>query len=50
MFGCIYDLVKFGDLVIYKVKIFVVDEVDMILDMGFLEIVDKIVGSFLKDL
>ena len=43
--GRIYDLVKSGDLAIHKAKIFVVDEADMTLDMGFLETVDKIAGS-----
>ena len=48
--GRIYDLVKSGDLAIHKAKIFVVDEADMTLDMGFLETVDKIAGSLPKDL
>lgn len=48
--GRIYDLVKSGDLAIHKAKIFVVDEADMTLDMGFLDTVDKIAGSLPKDL
>ncbi|MDG3131585.1 DEAD/DEAH box helicase [Streptococcus suis] len=48
--GRIYDLVQSGDLAIHKSKIFVVDEADMTLDMGFLETVDKIAGSLPKDL
>ncbi|HGA2932272.1 TPA: DEAD/DEAH box helicase [Streptococcus agalactiae] len=47
--GRIYDLVKSGDLVIYKAHTFVVDEADMTLDMGFLDTVDKIAGSLPKD-
>ena len=48
--GRIYDLVQSGNLAIHKAKIFVVDEADMTLDMGFLETVDKIAGSLPKDL
>ena len=48
--GRIYDLVQSGDLAIHKAKIFVVDEADMTMDMGFLETVDKIAGSLPKDL
>ena len=48
--GRIYDLVKSGDLAIHKAKIFVVDEADMTLDMGFLDTVDKIAGSLPKNL
>lgn len=33
--GRIYDLVQSGNLAIHKAKIFVVDEADMTLDMGF---------------
>ena len=47
--GRIYDLVKSGDLAIYTAKIFVVDEADMTLDMGFLDTVDKIAGTLPKD-
>ncbi|HEO0613238.1 TPA: DEAD/DEAH box helicase [Streptococcus agalactiae] len=47
--GRIYDLVKSGDLAIHKAHTFVVDEADMTLDMGFLDTVDKIVGSLPKD-
>ncbi|HFZ9514214.1 TPA: DEAD/DEAH box helicase [Streptococcus agalactiae] len=47
--GRIYDLVKSGDLAIHKAHTFVVDEADMTLDMGFLDTVDKIAGSLLKD-
>ncbi|MGT2753518.1 DEAD/DEAH box helicase [Streptococcus ovis] len=48
--GRIYDLVKSGDLAIHKAGIFVVDEADMTLDMGFLETVDKIASSLPKQL
>lgn len=47
--GRIYDLVKSGDLKIYKARTFVVDEADMTLDMGFLDTVDKIAGTLPKD-
>ena len=47
--GRIYDLVKSGDLEIYKAHTFVVDEADMTLDMGFLDTVDKIAGTLPKD-
>ncbi|MFC3931877.1 DEAD/DEAH box helicase [Streptococcus dentapri] len=46
--GRIYDLVKFGSLNIHKAQIFVVDEADMTLDMGFLDTVDKIAASLPK--
>ncbi|WP_159564130.1 DEAD/DEAH box helicase [Streptococcus halichoeri] len=46
--GRIHDLVKSGDLAIYKAKTFVVDEADMTLDMGFLETVDKIAAALPK--
>ncbi len=48
--GRIYDLVKSGDLAIHKAGMFVVDEADMTLDMGFLETVDKIASSLPKQL
>ncbi|MGT2910393.1 DEAD/DEAH box helicase [Streptococcus cameli] len=48
--GRIYDLVKSGDLAIHKAGVFVVDEADMTLDMGFLETVDKIASSLPKQL
>ncbi len=47
--GRIYDLVKSGDLEIYKATTFVVDEADMTLDMGFLDTVDKIAGALPKN-
>lgn len=47
--GRIYDLVKSGDLEIYKAHTFVVDEADMTLDMGFLDTVDKIASTLPKD-
>ncbi len=47
--GRVYDLVKSGDLEIHKAHIFVVDEADMTLDMGFLGTVDKIAGALPKD-
>ncbi|CAM2755491.1 DEAD/DEAH box helicase [Streptococcus agalactiae LMG 14747] len=46
--GRIYDLVKSGDLEIYRAKTFVVDEADMTMDMGFLDTVDKIAASLAK--
>lgn len=48
--GRVYDLVKSGDLEIYKAHTFVVDEADMTMDMGFLDTVDKIAASFSKDI
>lgn len=48
--GRIYDLVKSGDLAIHKAGIFVIDEADMTLDMGFLETVDRIASSLPKNL
>lgn len=47
--GRIYDLVKSGNLEIYKAHTFVVDEADMTLDMGFLDTVDKIASTLPKD-
>ena len=47
--GRIYDLVKSGDLEIYRAHTFVVDEADMTMDMGFLDTVDKIASSLAKD-
>lgn len=47
--GRIYDLVKSGDLEIYKAHTFVVDEADMTMDMGFLDTVDKIAASLTKE-
>ncbi|EHJ56280.1 hypothetical protein HMPREF9318_01310 [Streptococcus urinalis FB127-CNA-2] len=47
--GRIYDLVKSGDLEIYKANTFVVDEADMTLDMGFLDTVDKMASRLPKD-
>lgn len=40
--GRLYDLIEQNALVIYKASMFVIDEADMTLDMGFLEQVDKI--------
>lgn len=48
--GRIYDLVQSGDLAIHKAGMFVVDEADMTLDMGFLETVDRIASSLPKNL
>ncbi|MCF1285273.1 DEAD/DEAH box helicase [Streptococcus sinensis] len=48
--GRIYDLVESGDLAIHKAHIFVVDEADMTLDMGFLETVDRIAARLPKEL
>ncbi|WP_438832478.1 DEAD/DEAH box helicase [Streptococcus pluranimalium] len=48
--GRVYDLVKSGDLEIYKAHTFVVDEADMTMDMGFLDTVDKIAAGFSKDI
>lgn len=47
--GRVYDLVKSGDLEIYKAHTFIVDEADMTMDMGFLDTVDKIAASLAKD-
>lgn len=47
--GRVYDLVKSGDLEIYKAHTFVVDEADMTMDMGFLDTVDKIAASLSKN-
>lgn len=47
--GRVYDLVKSGDLEIYKAHTFVVDEADMTMDMGFLDTVDKIAASLAKN-
>ena len=46
--GRIQDLLKSGALIIHTASIFVVDEADMTLDMGFLTDVDKIAASFGK--
>ncbi|MCU9613898.1 DEAD/DEAH box helicase [Caldibacillus lycopersici] len=48
--GRIYDLVKEKALSIYTAKMMVVDEADMMLDMGFIEDVDKIAASLPGDL
>ncbi|MGT2625209.1 DEAD/DEAH box helicase [Streptococcus thoraltensis] len=47
--GRVYDLIKSGDLEIYKAHTFVVDEADMTMDMGFLDTVDKIAASLSKN-
>ncbi len=46
--GRIWDLILSGDLDIHTANQFVIDEADMTLDMGFLDIVDKIGASFGK--
>ncbi|MTH52447.1 DEAD/DEAH box helicase [Bacillus mangrovi] len=43
--GRIHDLLKENALFVHQTKSFVVDEADMILDMGFLEDVDRIAGG-----
>ena len=48
--GRIYDLVKEQALAVYTSKHIVVDEADLMLDMGFLEDVDKIAGMMPKEL
>lgn len=48
--GRIYDLVRSGDLAVHKAGIFIVDEADMTLDLGFLNEVDKIAASLPKEL
>lgn len=48
--GRISDLIKEKALFVHKATMFVVDEADMTLDMGFLEEVDNIAGHFPKNL
>ncbi|MFD1671743.1 DEAD/DEAH box helicase [Agrilactobacillus yilanensis] len=48
--GRILDLVNSADLQIQTTQIFVVDEADMTLDLGFLNDVDKIAGKMPDDL
>ncbi|WP_268913222.1 DEAD/DEAH box helicase [Lentilactobacillus sp. SPB1-3] len=47
--GRIWDLIAGQHLDIHNAHQFVVDEADMTLDMGFLDIVDKIASSFGKE-
>ncbi|WP_096434629.1 DEAD/DEAH box helicase [Alteribacter populi] len=42
--GRIYDMVKEGALDVHRTEMFVVDEADQMLDMGFLEDVDRVAG------
>lgn len=48
--GRILDLLRNGALTGFTVKTFVVDEADMTLDMGFLNVVDQIAGTFPSEL
>ncbi|AZB43650.1 DEAD/DEAH box helicase [Bacillus sp. FJAT-42376] len=48
--GRIHDLLKVNALHVNNAKSFVVDEADMILDMGFLEDVDRIAGGMPEQL
>ena len=48
--GRIYDLIKEQALFVHTSQMMVVDEADLMLDMGFLEDVDKIAGLMPKDL
>lgn len=48
--GRVLDLIKSQALDIHTAKMFVVDEADMTLDMGFLQDVDQIAGHFPDDL
>lgn len=48
--GRLLDLIKAGALAAYPAKMFVVDEADMTLDMGFLTTVDQIASLFGEDL
>ncbi|XP_074644801.1 nucleolar RNA helicase 2-like isoform X2 [Tubulanus polymorphus] len=48
--GRIYDYIERGTFDVTKLKYIVLDEVDQMLDMGFAEIVDKIIsGAYSKD-
>lgn len=47
--GRIWDLVESQALKIHKASQMVIDEADMTLDLGFIEIVDRIVSSMPKD-
>ncbi|WP_203624328.1 MULTISPECIES: DEAD/DEAH box helicase [unclassified Lacticaseibacillus] len=48
--GRLLDLISDHALTAYTAKMFVVDEADMTLDMGFLTTVDQIAGQFGEDL
>ena len=48
--GRIYDLVKEQALFVHTAQMMVVDEADLMLDMGFLEDVDKIAGMMPEQL
>ncbi|MDQ0213898.1 ATP-dependent RNA helicase CshB [Oikeobacillus pervagus] len=48
--GRICDLIKEQALFVHKATIFIVDEADLLLDMGFLSEVDQIAGRMPKDL
>lgn len=48
--GRIWDLINSQALDIHTANQLVIDEADMTLDLGFLEIIDKIAASFGKDL
>lgn len=50
MFGWIVDLIKEQVLSVYKVEFFVIDEVDLMLDMGFIVDVDYIGFCMFEDL
>ncbi|GEP22583.1 MAG: DEAD/DEAH box helicase [Lentilactobacillus diolivorans] len=47
--GRIWDLIKNGGLDVHTASQLVIDEADMTLDMGFLDVVDHIAASFGKD-
>lgn len=46
--GRIWDLIKNGGLDVHTASQLVIDEADMTLDMGFLDVVDSIAASFGK--
>lgn len=46
--GRIWDLINTGGLKVHTAETLVIDEADMTLDMGFLDVVDKIAASFGK--
>lgn len=48
--GRILDLVKEGSLSIYEAKSFVIDEADLMLDLGFIEEVDQLLVRAKKDI
>lgn len=47
---CLFDLVNEKVLVVYIIKVLVVDEVDLMFDMGFLEDVDCLVSNMFEKL